>query len=501
MQTSQNSYQTQKNSRSLGVLAILALIAGLLAIVASAGFATTQAYASSTDIQSVYRMYNETTSEHLYTTEESEYDSLVSEGWNQEGVSWYSPKQSVKGVYRLYNADLGAQFKMSHHYTTNYEEAADLVENQGWAWDNNAQPIFYSAQDENGNLLSDNSVEATYVFRMYNDGLSAHLFTMDNSEKEVNVAKNGWDDEGTGFYAYKYKCVSEGHTYGDWSVNKASSCSEAGSKSRTCAVCGHEETTTIPALSHVYQWVDESDATCTEDGLSVEKCALCGFKTGKTVVLPALGHNFVNDKCTRCGIKDVVGKTVTLGSYEQDNNTSNGKEAIQWQVLDAKVVDGETQGLLVSVNALDCKKYNDDLTHLTWETSSIRSWLNSDFYNTAFSSADKASVATTELSNSANSEYSTAGGNATTDNVFLLSASEANTLFKDTDTRACYATEYAIAQGAKKYANGDCSWWLRTPGKYDYTASAVNPNGDIDLYGGDVNFAENAVRPAVWAVL
>jgi uncharacterized repeat protein (TIGR02543 family) len=152
--------------------------------------------------QVVYRMYNPITSEHLFTTDASEYDSLVAHDWQKEGEAWSSPTTG-KGVYRLYNAALGALGKMSHHYTTNKEEADDLVENHGWVYDNDKKPIFYSAEDESGAFEG-----AAPVYRLYNGGLSAHHYTMDKSEKDDLVKNNGWTAEGEGgigFYAMAIK--------------------------------------------------------------------------------------------------------------------------------------------------------------------------------------------------------------------------------------------------------------------------------------------------------
>ena len=50
----------------------------------------------------------------------------------------------------------------------------------------------------------------------------------------------------------------------------------------------------------------------------------------------------------------IVGSTVTFGSYEQDNDTSNGKEPLEWIVLSYQ--DGKS--LLISKYGLDCQPYN-----------------------------------------------------------------------------------------------------------------------------------------------
>lgn len=70
-----------------------------------------------------------------------------------------------------------------------------------------------------------------------------------------------------------------------------------------------------------------------------------------------------------------VGDYVFFGAYEQDNNTANGKENIEWLVLEVK--DGKA--LVTSKYALDCKPYNTSYTDVTWENCTLRRWLNNDF--------------------------------------------------------------------------------------------------------------------------
>ena len=76
--------------------------------------------------------------------------------------------------------------------------------------------------------------------------------------------------------------------------------------------------------------------------------------------------NPVTEKYDYSGIK--VGDTIKLGTYEQDNNKSNGKEEIEWRVLD---IDGN-EALLISEYALDCKPYNEEYAEITWEDFTLR---------------------------------------------------------------------------------------------------------------------------------
>ena len=191
-----------------------------------------------------------------------------------------------------------------------------------------------------------------------------------------------------------------------------------------------------------------------------------------------------------------VGDYVSFGAYEQDNNTSNGKEDIEWRVLEVK--DGKA--LVISKDALDCQPYDTSDTDVTWETCTLRKWLNNDFINAAFSAYEKAKIPTVTVSADKNPKFSTNPGNATQDQVFLLSITEAN---KDYIVRLwCRPTDYAVAKGAS-VDSSYCEWWLRSPGisqdnaAYVYYSAYVH-DGAVNEFGSDVNSDTFAVRPALW---
>ena len=192
------------------------------------------------------------------------------------------------------------------------------------------------------------------------------------------------------------------------------------------------------------------------------------------------------------------GDTVFFGAYEQDNNTSNGKEDIAWLVLEVK--DGKA--LVVSKYALDCKQYNTSNTDVTWETCTLRKWLNNDFINAAFSSYEKAMIPTVTVSADKNPDYSANPGNATQDQVFLLSITEANKYFNSTGARQCEPTDYAVANGSWESDSGNfCWWWLRSPGVTQDSAAYVYSGGDVIESGNAVDIGTSAVRPAMWITM
>lgn len=224
-----------------------------------------------------------------------------------------------------------------------------------------------------------------------------------------------------------------------------------------------------------------------------------------TVIIPTAKYNRAVEKYGKEWADTVknasVGDTITFGAYEQDNNTSNGKEAIEWTVLDK---DGMSL-LLISKQALDCQQYNTSYTDVTWESCSLRKWMNGTFLNKAFNAEEQAQIQNTTVSADKNPEYNTNPGNATTDKVFLLSINEVEKYFNSDEARKCAPTAYAKAQGAytsdiHKTASGaaTCWWWLRSPGDIQNYAAYVYIYGSVFYRGDYVHYAHDAVRPALW---
>ena len=198
-----------------------------------------------------------------------------------------------------------------------------------------------------------------------------------------------------------------------------------------------------------------------------------------------------------------VGDIVYFGTYEQDNKTSNGKENIEWLVLAKE----KNRVLVISDKALDHQEYNSYRTSGTWETCTLRKWLNNDFINAAFSAEERAKIPTVTVSADKNPEYDTYPGNATKDRVFLLSIVEAEKYFTSDEARKCVPTEYAISNGAytsDSYTKGGkatCWWWLRSPGFNLYNAADVEVGGDVSEDGGSAYSSADAVRPAMWITI
>jgi len=197
-----------------------------------------------------------------------------------------------------------------------------------------------------------------------------------------------------------------------------------------------------------------------------------------------------------------VGNIITFGHYEQDNNSSDGTEPIEWIVLD--VQNGKS--LLLSRYALDVQPFHTDARSVAWKDCFLRNWLNQDFLKEAFTKAERAAVLTVEVDNSAGqgySEWNVSGGSNTEDRIFLLSYHEAFDLYlKKKENRMCAPTDYAAARGA--WTSGDnrkdgreaCWWWLRSPGRNQDVAIYVFNNGS--RRSGSVSQEGGCIRPAFW---
>ncbi|MGI5930668.1 MAG: S-layer homology domain-containing protein [Pseudoflavonifractor sp.] len=250
---------------------------------------------------------------------------------------------------------------------------------------------------------------------------------------------------------------------------------------------------------------------CLVVGLMPTAAFAAGTDTGKAIQLV--------DSGTAANIGGGQADNIYFGTYQQSSDGSGGynTDPIKWRVLE----NADGQLFLLSDQNLDVFQYHTDNESVTWETSTMRSWLNGydashntggdsgidytsdNFIGTAFSAKEQAAIADTEVFNDDNPTYGTEGGNNTTDQIFLLSIAEAqnSSYFADNSSRIATNTAY-VAGGGKlgsSYMNGVGEagyWWLRSPGDLDHRAAGVSVDGGVGRYGHSVRIAYNAVRPA-----
>lgn len=193
-------------------------------------------------------------------------------------------------------------------------------------------------------------------------------------------------------------------------------------------------------------------------------------------------------------VKPVLkGDTYTFGTYPQSKVTDSAlltslNSASGTLPTSARTIGGSTV-------------YSNN-----YKESHIRSWLNDNFYNTAFNTEEKARIQTTTVDNSVASTgyfinpYAFAN---TIDKVFLLSYAEATNAaygFSANASRQLAPSAYAKAQGVYTNTNGFNSWWLRSPrNSIDYGTRYVSSDGNF-VNGIDVSCAYFGV-PALWISL
>lgn len=215
------------------------------------------------------------------------------------------------------------------------------------------------------------------------------------------------------------------------------------------------------------------------------------------VVIPKIEYNSLVEKYGQEYVDTFrslnVGDTFVFGTYEQDNDLSNGPESIEWIVLEKK----GNKILLISDKALDCHQYSNNryTASARWEDCSLRMWLNNIFVNKAFSADERSQILPIKNSEDNNSN----SYNVTQDEVFLLSSTEVKNYFPSSIERQCKPTSYAMAQGVYADERNNCRWWLRKDATSSLIFEFVNCIGEINSFSSYRTL--EAVRPVIWVGL
>ncbi len=184
-----------------------------------------------------------------------------------------------------------------------------------------------------------------------------------------------------------------------------------------------------------------------------------------------------------------VGSYVRFGQYQQDED-DEFIDDIEWIILETQ----KDKCLLLAKNGIDVKAFSNTQEAATWESSSMREWLNNDFINTAFNEEERKDILTTKVSNGSdqgNKNWNARPQQDTDDKIFLLSHSEVMHYFAAKDERVCRPTKYVMAKGV---LSGQ--WWLRSPGSEMGTAACIGGDGSCTSFYVDTNSI--MVRPCLW---
>ena len=127
------------------------------------------------------------------------------------------------------------------------------------------------------------------VWKWNDDFTASATFTCANDDSHVETVNAAVTNEVTteatceadGVRTYTAKVAFEGKEYTD------------------------TKTETLPATGHDTELVGAKDATCTEDGYTGDEvCKVCGVTVKQGEVIPALGHDYKDGKCSRCGAEE-----------------------------------------------------------------------------------------------------------------------------------------------------------------------------------------------------
>ena len=181
--------------------------------------------------------------------------------------------------------------------------------------------------------------------------------------------------------------------------------------------------------------------------------------------------------------ESVTWDLLEFGKYDQDVIFQPNK--IKWRILN---IDEDSVFLLADQD-VGGRIYNTGST-ATWETCSLRKWLNEDFYNVAFSETEKGLILPTDVVTEDNPLGENAvGGNDTEDYVYLLSTGEVSNSeygFVSNESRILKGSDYARANDADRDTNklnslydNSAKWWLRSPGHVNSNAALVYDSGSV----------------------
>ncbi len=168
------------------------------------------------------------------------------------------------------------------------------------------------------------------------------------------------------------------------------------------------------------------------------------------------------------------GETIVFGAYEQDYNIANGKEDIEWIVLD---VNGG-KALLISKHCIDAKLFSE--ASAEWESSQTREWINDTFLRIAFTNEERSLIAPSRAAD------------GTMDTVTLLSLQETEKYLSTPAERLSGSTEYKRLQLANDIDPTYCYWNIKN-------GAFVSPRGDILNAENAANAPKYVgIRPVIW---
>lgn len=172
-------------------------------------------------------------------------------------------------------------------------------------------------------------------------------------------------------------------------------------------------------------------------------------------------HNIIENEVTNNNKEKlsqlIVGDRIFLGKYPQDNLEQ--PSPIKWRILATDL----NRALLISEHSLDVNNYHSLNRNVKWKESSLRTWLNNDFYDIAFSPKEKLNILNVPVNDINSWKKESRLNTDEKDKVFILAPEEVLEYLPDMSDRQATPTIFTKSKGIEqneKYADA-CIWWLR----------------------------------------
>lgn len=176
-------------------------------------------------------------------------------------------------------------------------------------------------------------------------------------------------------------------------------------------------------------------------------------------------------------------------------------EPIVWRVLE----ETEDTLFVLSEYNIECKQFHQNEESVVWENSSLRKWLNNEFYYRAFNNEEQECILEIVISNEFNPVYFAKGGRETQDKIFLLSFRDVlntklgfESYIPHSVTREAKNTDWVRIMGAlTNPEKGMGWWWLRSPGENNLYTGRCDYSGAIYFSGLPITMF-GSIRPVMY---
>lgn len=215
--------------------------------------------------------------------------------------------------------------------------------------------------------------------------------------------------------------------------------------------------------------------------------------------------------------------SIIFGRYDQDSDILNGKEPVEWMVLENDTNNREA--ILLSKYILECIRFNGFSEPVAWDRSSLRKYLNEELIYEIFDSDEIKCILDTHNTNSVNIYNDTYSGEDTIDKLFIPSIDDMYKYFTDANLsvyeryqellkpniyRVSLSTPHAINNGVRIMGAGNK---YPTSGNYFLRTSApiveriwykdvieknfisfVSEVGQVMPYGTGISSSDDGIR-------